>query len=173
MTAAEDVERQVAVAIIVAMEKAALLMPMDRVIGRVEVQNDLARGLCPEGIEEEVDEHGLDRGSVMPDLVIAPAAASTGACSSRLSVLLPASDAGVASSGLNRPSRAPSTGHGAGRRGRQVLVPERQAEDALPHQAPHPMSDEGGMTPIAKARGEPVNQPDGPIRHAEKKSPGV
>jgi hypothetical protein len=55
----------------------------------------------------------------------------------------------------------------------QVLVAERQAEDALPHQAPHPMSDEGGMTPIAKARGEPVNQPDGPIRHAEKKSPGV
>ena len=35
------------------------------------------------------------------------------------------------------------------------------------------MGDEGWMTTIAKARGEPVNQPDGPIRHAEKKSPGV
>src|SRR4051794_23156768 len=55
------------------MEKAAFLMPVDRVIGRVQVQNDLARGLCPEGIEEEVDKHGLDRGHVMPDLVIAPA----------------------------------------------------------------------------------------------------
>src|SRR4051812_10847422 len=73
MPAAEHVKRQVAVAIIVAMEKAAFLMPVDRVIGRVEVQDDLARGLGPEGIEEEVDKHGLDRGHVMPDLVIAPA----------------------------------------------------------------------------------------------------
>src|SRR4051794_21970989 len=73
MPAAEDVERQGAVAIIVAMEKAAFLMDMDRVIGRVQVQNDLARGLCPKGAEEEVDEHGLDRSGVMPDLVIAPA----------------------------------------------------------------------------------------------------
>ena len=55
----------------------------------------------------------------------------------------------------------------------EVLVAERQAEDALPHQAPHPMGDESGMTPIAKARGEPVNEPDGPIRRAEKKSPGI
>ncbi len=35
------------------------------------------------------------------------------------------------------------------------------------------MGDESGMTPIAKARGEPVNKPDGPIRRAEKKSPGI
>ena len=55
------------------MEKAAFLMAVDRVIGRVQVQDDLARGLGPEGVEEEVDEHGLDRGRVMPDLVIAPA----------------------------------------------------------------------------------------------------
>ena len=35
------------------------------------------------------------------------------------------------------------------------------------------MGDESGMAPIAKARGEPVNQPDGLIRRTEKKSPGV
>jgi hypothetical protein len=44
--AAEDVERQVAVAIIVAVEEAAFLMPMDRVVGRVQVQDDVARGLA-------------------------------------------------------------------------------------------------------------------------------
>src|SRR5215210_5831278 len=71
MPAAEDVERQVAVAIVVAVKEAALLMPMDRVVGRVQVQDDVARGLGPEGVEEEVDKHGLDRGGVMPDLVIA------------------------------------------------------------------------------------------------------
>src|SRR4051812_15286473 len=71
MPAAEHVKGQVAVAIIVAMEKAALLMAVDRVIGRVQVQDDFARGLGPEGVEEEVDKHGLDRGGVVPDLVIA------------------------------------------------------------------------------------------------------
>jgi hypothetical protein len=65
-TYAEHVKGQVAIAIIVAMEKAALLMPVDRVI-------DFARGLGPEGVAEKGDEHGLDRGRVMPDLVIAPA----------------------------------------------------------------------------------------------------
>jgi hypothetical protein len=55
----------------------------------------------------------------------------------------------------------------------EILVAKRQAEDALPHQAPHPMGDEGWVTPIAKARGEPIKEPDGPIRHAEQKSPGV
>src|SRR4051794_15756069 len=48
MPAAEDVERQVAVAIVVAVKEAALLMPMDRVVGRVQVQDDFARGLGPE-----------------------------------------------------------------------------------------------------------------------------
>jgi hypothetical protein len=55
----------------------------------------------------------------------------------------------------------------------EVLVAKRQAEDALPHQAPHPMGDEGWVTPIAKARGEPINEPDGLICCAEKKSTGV
>jgi hypothetical protein len=55
----------------------------------------------------------------------------------------------------------------------QVLVPERQAEDALPHQAPHPMGDEGWMTTIAKARGEPVDEPDRLICRAKKKSTGI
>jgi len=55
----------------------------------------------------------------------------------------------------------------------EVLVPEREAEDALPYQAPHPMGDESGMAIIAKARGEAVNKPNGLIRRAEQKSPGV
>src|SRR3954447_20545410 len=67
MPATEDVKGQVAAAIIVAVEKAALLMPMDRVVGRVQVQDDVARGLGPESVEEKGDEHGLDRGSLVPD----------------------------------------------------------------------------------------------------------
>src|SRR4051812_34162052 len=173
MPAAEHVKGQVAVAIIVAMEKAAFLMAVDRVIGRVQVQDDLARGLCPEGVEEEVDEHGLDRSSVVPDLVIARG----GIGWSMLQPVERALASEQRGSGVIRLEAAQqSPQHGVMAQVvvvDQVLVPERQAEDALPHEAPHPMGDESWMTTIAKARGEPVNEPDGPIRHAEKKSPGV
>ena len=43
--AAEDVERQVAVAVVVAVEEAALLVPVQRNVGGVEVEDDLPRRL--------------------------------------------------------------------------------------------------------------------------------
>ena len=43
MPAAEDVERQIAVAVVVAVEEAAFLMPVQGVIGSVEVEDDLLR----------------------------------------------------------------------------------------------------------------------------------
>jgi hypothetical protein len=41
--AAEDVERQIAVAIIVTVEKAAFLMPVQRIISRIQIEDDLLR----------------------------------------------------------------------------------------------------------------------------------
>ena len=89
-------------------------------------------------------------------------------------MLLPASGAGAASSALEPAQQ------GAQHRVvpqvvvvDQVLVAERQAEDALSDQAPDRMSDEGRMTTITKARGEPVHKPNGLIRRAEKKSPSI
>ena len=38
---AEHVERQIAVGVVVAVEEAALLMPVQRIVGRVEVEDDL------------------------------------------------------------------------------------------------------------------------------------
>src|SRR3954468_14740387 len=43
MTAAEDVERQVTVAVVVAMEEAALLMTVQRIIRGVQIESDLLR----------------------------------------------------------------------------------------------------------------------------------
>src|SRR5499427_5068751 len=40
---AEDVKRQVAVAIVIAMEEAALLVSMQRVVGGIEIEDDLPR----------------------------------------------------------------------------------------------------------------------------------
>jgi hypothetical protein len=41
MPPAEYIKRQIAVAVVIAVEEAALLMPVQRVVGRVEVENDL------------------------------------------------------------------------------------------------------------------------------------
>jgi hypothetical protein len=40
MPAAEDVERQIAVTVIIAVEEPAFLMSMQRIVRRVEVEND-------------------------------------------------------------------------------------------------------------------------------------
>src|SRR3954469_10283884 len=56
---AEDVERQVAVAVVIAMEEPAFLLAMQRVIGGIEIECDLCRSLGV-GIEEQIDEQGLD-----------------------------------------------------------------------------------------------------------------
>ena len=70
MVAAEDVERQVAVAAIVAVEEPPLLVAVQRVVGGIEVEHDLLgrRGVR---VEEQLDEQPLDRGRVMADLVVA------------------------------------------------------------------------------------------------------
>ena len=44
MATAEDVERQIAVAVVIPMKKPPLLMPMDRIVGRIEVENNLFGG---------------------------------------------------------------------------------------------------------------------------------
>src|SRR5690242_20503081 len=70
MTAAEYVERQIAIAVVVAVEKTLLLMPMQRVVGGVEVESDL-RWRCRMGIEKQRDKQRFDRRRVITDLVIA------------------------------------------------------------------------------------------------------
>ena len=43
MRAAEDVQRQIAVAVIVAMKEATFLMPVQRIVGGVEIEDDMLR----------------------------------------------------------------------------------------------------------------------------------
>jgi hypothetical protein len=67
--ATEHVQRQIAVAVVIAMEEAALLMPVQRVIRGVEVENDFL-GWRLVRFEEELDKQMLDRCRIMADLVI-------------------------------------------------------------------------------------------------------
>ena len=54
MTAAEDMGRQVAIAVVIAVEEPAFLMSMQRIIRRIEVEDDL-RQRAPVRLEEEID----------------------------------------------------------------------------------------------------------------------
>ena len=52
-----------AVAVIIAMEEPAFLLPVQRIIGGIQIERDLRRGLGV-GIEEQIDEQRLDGGGV-------------------------------------------------------------------------------------------------------------
>lgn len=75
LAAAEDVQRQVTVVVVAAVEEAPLLLPVQRHIRRIEVEHDLGRGRAVR-VEEQFDEQPLDRLAVGPDAVVAGPAAS-------------------------------------------------------------------------------------------------
>ena len=66
---AEDVERQVAIAVIVAVEEPPFLVSVDRIIGGIEIENNLLGGLGMR-LDEQLPEQGLDRGRIMADPVV-------------------------------------------------------------------------------------------------------
>ena len=70
MPTTEHVQGQIAVAAVVAVEEAALLLTVERVVGRVEVEDDLL-GRSPVRLHEQVDQQIGERGRVVTDLVIA------------------------------------------------------------------------------------------------------
>jgi hypothetical protein len=111
VVAAEDVKRQVAVAVVVAVEEPTLLAPVDRIVGGVEVEGDPRRRLLVR-LQEQIDEQISDRRAVVADAVVpvrAPRALLRRVLE-RLSVLLPASGAKPGRFASSRPSTAPSTG---------------------------------------------------------------
>jgi len=70
MAAAEDIERQVAIRVVVAVEEPALLVPVQRIVGGVQIKRDLGWRLRV-SVEEQINEQGLDSGRVGGDTGIA------------------------------------------------------------------------------------------------------
>lgn len=70
MPAAEHVQRQIAVAVVIAVEEAPLLMPVQRVVGGAEIEDDLRRRLLVR-VQEQRHGQRVDRRRLMGDLVIA------------------------------------------------------------------------------------------------------
>ena len=107
MSAAEDVERQVAVAIVVAVEEPAFLLAVQRIVGGIQIEDDLLRSL-PMRLQEQVDEQRLDRRRVVAHLVIPRRLGRLS--SSRFSVDLPASGAQSERRASSLPASTASTG---------------------------------------------------------------
>src|SRR5256885_1713891 len=76
MLPAEDVQRQIAVRVVVAVEKPPLLRPMQRVIGRIQVQHDLPRCLAVR-FQKQIHEQPLQRLRSVPISSSAPASEVT------------------------------------------------------------------------------------------------
>ena len=70
MVAAENVQRQIAVAPVVAMEETALLLAVQRVVRRVKIQNDLFRRLLM-GLEKQIRQQPVDALGIGQDLLVA------------------------------------------------------------------------------------------------------
>ena len=70
MPAAEHIERQIAVIVVIAVKEALFLVPVQRVVGGVEIKDDLRRDRGM-GVEKEVDKQAFDPRRVVADFVIA------------------------------------------------------------------------------------------------------
>ena len=69
MPAAEDVQREIAILPVIAVEEAAFLMAVQRIVGGVEIKDDLP-GRPGLRVDEQIDKGGFDRQRVVADLVI-------------------------------------------------------------------------------------------------------
>ena len=86
MPAAKYIERQITIIVIITVEKSAFLHAIQRDVGIIEIEHDLVRCTLMR-LQENIDHQRINFGAVAIDLMIWRDAA----CSSRLSVLLPAS----------------------------------------------------------------------------------
>ena len=165
--AAEDIKRQVAVAVVVAVEEPPLLVAVQRVVGGVEIEHDLLRRPVV-GVEEQIHEQRLDRRAVVGDPAVAVGPGGA--------MLEPVERA------LSRERRAPAVPrlqpakHHPEHRVvaqpvvvEQVLVAERNAEHPLPDQRRHLVDHPLRRPAVDEAGREALDEPDRPVGRPEQK----
>ena len=171
MPATEHVQWQIAVAVVVAVEEASLLMPVQRVVGGVEIEDDLLRRPLVH-LQEQRHRQRLDRRSVIGDLVIARrfALAQFQPVQRRL--------AGHRRTGL-APGRKLARQHRHQRVVPQlvviveVFVAERNAKNPLADQRADRMFDQVLTAMIAKAIRKTTHQIDRSVGRAQKQRSGI
>jgi hypothetical protein len=153
-------------------KESPFLAPVQRIVGRVEVENDLCRRRAMR-VDEQLDEQPLDRRNVVADLVIARRFASG-------RVLEPVERALAGQRRTARPACLELAGEDRHHRivaqpimVEQVLIPQRQAEDPLADQRRNLMLDPARRAPIAETAGEPLDEPDRLVGGPEQQRPGI
>ncbi len=156
--AAEGVERQIAVIVVVAMEEAAFLHAVERDVGVVEIDHDLARRALM-GLDEQIDQQRIDLRAVAIDLVILRAMP--------LRRVLKTIERALAGQRLAVRSQHRFQFARQHRERRvlaqlvvidKVLVAQREAKNPLPHQRLHLMLDKARIAPVGEARRKPAHQ---------------
>ena len=153
------------------MEETPFLVAVQRVIGGVQIEDDLL-GRAGVGIEEELDKHPLDRRPIMADLVIGR---------DRLAAQFQPVERRFA--GPRRAILAPR-GKLAGEHRQDrivaqlvviddILVAQRNPEDPLPDHRCHRVLDQLGRPAVAKTPGKSPDQPDRPVGRSQQQPAGV
>ena len=171
MATAEHIKRQIAVAVVIAMEEAALLMAVQRVIGGVEIEDDLL-GWAAMGFHKQIDQQRLDHRRIVADLVVAgrqrPAQlepVERRLARHRRAILSPR----FKLAGKNRHHRIMAELIAID----QVLIAQRQSEDALADQRLDLVLDQLLAARVTKAGGKAIIEPDRPIGRAEQQRPCI
>ena len=167
--AAEHVERQVAELIIIAMEEAAFLPAVQRDVGVVEVEHDLARRTVMR-LQEKLDQQFINPRPVAIDLVIFRSVA-------------PRRVLQTIERALARQSLAVRPQHRMQLPGQhtlaqlvvivEVLVAQHQAKDPLPDQRLDPVLEIAGIATIGEAFTEPTDQAQTAIHLSQQQRPRI
>jgi hypothetical protein len=144
---------------------------VEGIIRGIEVENDLfGRRLVR--FEEQLDEQGLDRCRIMPDLVVTARL--------RRRVLEPVERALAGKRCAVLTLRLKLAGQGCQHRVEaqlvvvdQILIAKRDAEHPLRHHGLHRVFDLPWRATIGEAGGEPSDQTDRPIGRAEQQAAGI
>src|SRR6516162_9377159 len=166
MRTAEDIEWQIAVAVVIGIEEAPLLHAMQRIVRRIEVEDDLL-GRPRMRLQKHIDQQIPDRHWIVTDLVVARRL--------QLAQLQPVERR------FARHRRALlALGRKLARQNRhhrvvaqlvmivEVLVAECNRKYALTDQRRNLMLDQLRSPPVMKARRKPIDQSDRSIRRLQK-----
>ena len=171
MPPTEDIERQVAVIVVIAVEEAPLLMPVQRIIGGVEIEDDLFRRHDMR-VEKDIDQQPLDRRRIVAEFVIARG-------------FRPAQLQSVERRFAGHRRAIPATGRklaGQHRHHRvvaqfvvvdQILVTQRNPKDPLPNQSRNRVLDQLRRAAVLEAAGKPRDHTDRPVGRAKQHRAGV
>jgi hypothetical protein len=163
MAAAEDVQRQVAVAVVEAVIVAAFLVAMQGHVGRIRIEHDDLRRRRVR-LPEDVEEQPVDRGAVVADLVIAVGRAPLAFLRGMLE---PIERALAGERGVPFIARGELAHHRCQQRimAQQIMVvdiriSERLAHDPLANQSGDAVLDQIGIAPVRECGRDALDQAD-------------